>query len=98
MGRFVPNPNFERKARESQEMKAAMKRALEPAVREAQRLAPVDTGEYRNSIKVVEDSDGMRLVADDPKAVYIEFGTEDTPTFAPLRKGVEGAGLRTTKR
>ena len=94
MGNFVPNPALERRLRESAEMRAAMRRSAEAAVEEAQRLAPVDTGEYRNSIKVVDTGSGVRIVADDDKASYIEFGTEDTPAFAPLRRGTEAAGLK----
>lgn len=94
MGRFVPNPAFENQARRSTEMRAAMQRAAEEAADEARRLAPVDTGEYRASITVVTTAEGARVVADDDKATYIEFGTSDTPAFAPLRRGTEAAGLR----
>jgi hypothetical protein len=79
-------------------MRAAMRRAGEQAAQEAQRLAPVDTGEYRSSIRVVDTPTGARVVAEDDKATYIEFGTEDTPAFAPLRRGTEAAGLRTRRR
>lgn len=98
MARFVPNPRFESQARQSREMREAIRRATEPALREAQRLAPVDSGEYRDSLQIVEDADGVRLMSDDDKASFIEFGTEDTPAFAPLRKGTEAAGLRTGRR
>lgn len=98
MSRFVPNPRFESEAKRSAEMKAAMKRGAQAAADEARRMAPVDTGEYRASIRVVETADGARVVADDDKATYIEFGTSDTPAFAPLRRGTEAAGLRIGKR
>lgn len=98
MGGFVPNPSLERRLRESAAMRAAMRRAAEAAVPEVQGLAPVDTGEYRNSIKVVDTPTGARIVADDDKASHIEFGTEDTPAFAPLRRGTEAAGLKTRRR
>lgn len=98
MARFVPNPRFEQQVSKSREMKRALREATEPALREAQRLAPVDTGEYRDSLQIVEDANGVRLMSDDDKASYIEFGTSDTPAFAPLRKGTEAAGLRTGRR
>lgn len=79
-------------------MRAALKRGAEAAAREAQRLAPVDTGEYRASIRVVDSADGVRVVANDDKATFIEFGTSDTPAFAPLRRGTEAAGLHTGAR
>jgi pectin methylesterase-like acyl-CoA thioesterase len=54
--------------------------------------APVDEGKYRDSIHIEKEGEGVTLVADDDKAVYIEYGTEDTPTFAVLRRAVEAAG------
>lgn len=43
----------------------------------AQQLAPVDTGELRDSIHVEEDPQPgfYRIVASAPHAVYVEFGT-----------------------
>lgn len=50
--------------------------------------SPVDTGEYRDSIKVTKPAEGGRgqVGTDDPKARYIEYGTNDTPEFAPRAK------------
>lgn len=63
---------------------------------------PYETGEYVNSIEAaagVEDGIAMgRVNAHDPTAGYIEFGTSDTPAFAPLRRGVESTGLRVYSR
>lgn len=55
--------------------------AAEAAARHAQSIAPVDTGEYRSRFRVQPAGpDGeARVVNDDPGAVAIEFGTEDTP-------------------
>lgn len=52
---------------------------------EAQRIAPRLTGEYADSIH----ADGPRVRADSDHAVWVEFGTEDTPTFAPLRRAAD---------
>lgn len=94
MARFVRNPGFERQLARSDEMRAALRRAAEDAAAEARAVAPVDTGEYRSSIRVEESAEGVRVVSDDDKASHIEFGTQDTPAFAPLRRGAEGAGLK----
>lgn len=50
--------------------------------------SPVDTGEYRDSIRVTKRARGGRgqVGATDPKANLIEYGTEDTPEFAPRAK------------
>ena len=91
--RFAPNPNLSRELEQSADMRSAMVRAAEVAADESRRIAPVDTRQYRDSIRVEVTPDGARVVADDEASVYIEFGTEDTPTFAPLRRGAEAAGL-----
>ncbi len=68
---------------------------------EAQAVAPVKTGAYAASIGVTNDGDGVRLVATDWKANWIEFGTgapSPTPAFAPLRRGCEAAGLKFVPR
>jgi hypothetical protein len=47
-----------------------------------QNIAPVDKGEYRDSIHVADYGDQVYAQADSPEAGYIEYGTEDTPEFA----------------
>lgn len=47
-------------------------------------LAPVDTGEYRDSIAVEVDAGGARVVVASGHAAFVEFGTADTPAFAPV--------------
>lgn len=63
----------------------------------AKSIAPVRTGFYRDSIVAVEAEGGKPgewvVVANDPKAAYLEYGTSDTPTFATLRTAAEGEGL-----
>lgn len=48
--------------------------------------APVRTGEYRDGIHVERDGDEVRVVADAPHSAVVEFGTGDTPAFAPLMR------------
>lgn len=55
------------------------------------RIAPVgdpavdpNSGKYRDSIKVTVEGDDVSVGSDDPKAMYIEYGTGDpgpTPAF-----------------
>lgn len=56
----------------------------------ARSLAPVRTGAYRDSIAaaVEHSSTGPtgRITASAPYAVFLEFGTNDTPTFAPITR------------
>ncbi len=73
----------------------------EQAVSIAQGMAPRLSGDYANSIRVVTgiNDDGkavVRVLADDFKAGWIEKGTGPpgpTPASAPLRRGVEAAGV-----
>jgi len=62
----------------------------------AMELAPVLTGNLANSGHLETDDSGIvHVVFGDGEvdyAVYVEFGTEDTPTFAFLRRGAEAAG------
>lgn len=63
----------------------------------AKAIAPVRTGTYRDSIRAMEAEGGNPgewvVVSTDPKSVYLEYGTNDTPTFATLRRAAQGEGL-----
>lgn len=50
---------------------------------DAQGFAPVLTGEYAGSFSV-DDTDGVRVVSGDEKAIHKEYGTSDTPAHAAL--------------
>lgn len=60
----------------------------------AKGTAPVNTGDYKNSIKVREDLKGVSLVATDFKANWIEFGTVHTRAFATLRNAARKVATR----
>lgn len=59
----------------------------------AREVAPVDEGDYIRSLghDVIVDDGTTKGIAysTDPKALHIEYGTVDTPTFAPLRRGLD---------
>lgn len=56
-------------------VRAELKARAERVAQVAKSRAPVESGRYRDSIHVEQDSDGFRVVADDPKAELIEYGT-----------------------
>ncbi len=60
------------------------RRVAADVVVDAQALAPVDTGEFRDSFAVSGSGDDVSVVNTDPKAVYVELGTSDTPAFGTL--------------
>jgi hypothetical protein len=53
--------------------------------------SPEDSGEYKDSIQVVQTAEaGRGVVAATAKyANIIEYGSADTPEFAPMRRTVE---------
>ena len=90
---YKPNAAFDKAFAHSEEARDYAFRKAQEAAQYARERAPVATGAYRDSIEaaVVEGDDGWkgRVVADVPYADYLEFGTEDTPTFATLRRAGE---------
>ena len=87
--RFVPNPFIGELLKRSPLVKSALENRAEEAVEQVKAIAPVDTGAFRDSIHTTTENGDVQLVADVPHAVYVEFGTSDTPIFAPLRRGAE---------
>lgn len=68
----------------------AAKRELADAAADYWRsVSPADSGEYVDSVTVVQDGPSVAVVAKDPKAHIIEYGTTDTPEFAPRAKTEE---------
>lgn len=82
----------------SVEMMSFVQTLATQAAAHTRELAPVLTGTYRDSIKadarILEGKATGLVFSDDFKALWIEYGTETNPTFAPLRKGVERVGLK----
>lgn len=93
---FVPNPLGIASITKQPAMGQAMAEVAEDKVPVAKALAPVRTGAYADSIHVEQTIEGgdmaAMLVADVDYAVFVEFGTSDTPTFAPLRRALEMGG------
>lgn len=95
MAVFVPNPAG--LALLGKEVDHAIKEIAEKAAERARQLAPVETGAYRDSIRVEDTPEGARLVAGGGAVDYagfVEVGTSDTPAFHVLvRAVVEGQVL-----
>jgi hypothetical protein len=94
--RFVPNPAAEEQIASSAEMGAAIEHYSEQLADGARDAAPVLTGAYRNSIQVEMETEGGMVIgvvsANVDYAGWIEFGTSDTPAFAPMRRGIDRVG------
>lgn len=67
---------------------------------DASKAVPVDTGALREgytSESGVEDGEALgRAIGNDFKAGFYEFGTQNVPALAPLRRAAEGLGLEVT--
>jgi hypothetical protein len=59
----------------------------------AKALAPVATGAYRASLQSDKNGLNAAVFSDIRYAMYLEFGTSDTPTFATLRRASETANI-----
>ena len=61
----------------------------EQAAEYARSIAPVDTGAYRDSIKVERRGSKVRVVWKDYKSHWIEYGSEHNPEYAVRAKTIE---------
>jgi hypothetical protein len=91
---------IKRKARKEAKVKQELDVHAEEVKAAWARNSPVDTGEYAASIEIkdrppIDGFPAKRIVATDPKAEYIEFGTGvwnprhqggNSPAFAPRAK------------
>jgi hypothetical protein len=90
--RFVLNPAGLAELAVSPQLVEPIEKIASEIELKAKGFAPVRTGAYRASISSEVSILGDRIVgkvtADVPYAGFIEFGTEDTPVFQPLRKAL----------
>lgn len=97
---FIPSPRGIAELARDAGMASGLGEIAEQAAARTREIAPVGDyaggGDYRDSIDsdFGVDAEGAfgRVNAFDYKANWIEFGTEDTPVFAPLRRAVEELG------
>ena len=98
--RFVYSKAATPQLAKGKQMLSALRQFGEKAAAEARNLGPVGDSEphYVDMIDVDLGIEGdtalARVNANKFTSNWIEFGTEDTPAFAPLRRGAEAAGLK----
>lgn len=103
MGRFVPSPGFEGRAAKDVQMRRMLREHAAAVADEANRLGKQVANSYEAKVqwefvRSEGQATGVRVVAstDDINAAsWIEFGNQNLPAYAPLRKGAESAGLKT---
>jgi hypothetical protein len=92
MTRFVPNPNFEKEF--TPELYGVLNEAADAIQENAEGIVDEDTGYYNEHFEREETAGGVTLGNSDFAAHIIEFGDAQQGPQAPLRGGVEAAGLR----
>lgn len=94
MSKFVMHPSLIPLLARSSQMGRAMLEGATQVLEEAQSLAPVFAGHYKEGLRVeLSVKDGKvvgRVIADDPTGAggLIEFGSIHNPAFAPLRRAL----------
>ena len=93
--RYRSNPRGLQELGESKGVTDHLERVAEQLVDEARRIAPVRTGAYRDSLRVIKRRPGR--VSAGTKISYghiIEWGSRRQPPKAPLRKAALRLGLK----
>lgn len=91
---FIPNRFIKPQLLVDPELQAMMEVLGNQARESAERDAPVLTGRLKASIRVERTSDGgRRIIADVPYAIFVEYGTSDTPMQPFLRPALSKLGL-----
>lgn len=97
---FKANPGLAKELAAQPEHKRALADAAKPARDEAQRLADAAGAPWMrrrgaaDTVVVDATGDEVLLVNTDHAGHLMEFGGRNNPPHAPLRRGVQAAGLR----
>lgn len=101
MGRYVANRAATDDIASALGMKNLMGDVTRRGAQSVRQSSPRRTGAFARSIVtgVVLEPDGWhaRIGSDDPFWHLVEFGSANNPTYAPLRRGVERAGIRNVR-
>lgn len=92
MGKYTRTARTEQLLEDRAYMRTLVE-AGEEAVKAAKTFAPVDTGAYRNGIKVVIRGKKVYVSATDWKSHWMEWGSINNSPSAPVRRGVRAVGL-----
>jgi hypothetical protein len=90
---FKPNPLLVLELEAEAIYAEMLKGRAEDAKREAEAVAPMHTGYYKEHFVLVKSGKNWRLGNRDPFAHLVEWGSSRNSAFSPLRRGVVAAGL-----
>lgn len=94
MSIFTPNPKFIDELVADPATHAVMEGFANTALAFATAESP--TKEFSDRLAVEDDGDGVALVNDWSLWAIIEYGSVNNPPYAPIRRGIEAAGLQLT--
>lgn len=96
--RLIPNPELAAELGRDPRYQHALSEAAGEVRDAAERLAPRGPdprgGHVADHIRVVEEDGEVRVAIRDPFGHLVEWGSRNNPPYAPLRRGVQAAGLR----
>lgn len=87
--RFEPSRNL--RGRVAVEVQPALEAKADAVLFQARVTAPVDTGEYKNSLRKERTATGWRVVADVRHAIFVEFGTRRMKAYRTLGRALDAA-------
>ena len=99
--KFTLNPQGVDELVREASLAAYLKQAAEQVAHTVEQRAPVETGDFRDSIEVLpvertHDGVSVTVHSTDFAAHMIEFGSIHNPVYAPFRKAAAALGLRLT--
>jgi hypothetical protein len=86
---YVPNPLFEEEVQVQPQHQRGMRRITEVVAEAVRMLAPHKTGYYERRVRAV----GTKIRTLDVFWHLVEYGSKNSPAYAPLRRGIRAAGL-----
>lgn len=97
MAGFRINPALRREIERQPEFEAKMLKAAEAVKDMSERNSPIgETGDYIHSFKITRRP--LRVGNTDFAGHMVEWGSQNNPPYAPLRRGVRAAGLRLSEK
>lgn len=94
MGLFVPNPRFAAELKSQDGIKQSLADQAEAVRARTEPTVPRILPSGPKALEVQTDEDGVRVVNMDHGGHIAEFGSVKFAARAPLRRGVQAAGMR----
>lgn len=96
---YVPNPGFSKEIMDEPETLEGLAESAEGARQHAENFAAAAGGPWmpragEEQIQVTESGGNVYIVNTDHAGHLLEWGSKNNPPHAPLRRGVQAAGLR----